>query len=143
MYGWEIKKGKRSICDHLNEAVNYIEHLQNRIKRLAATRAEFNINSTTGTDHGDTADGHSPSCLTVRPCCGGVQIVISSRGFRSTEDDLSLSFSVSRVLQVLLEQGLGVVSCVSSKGIDRLLHTIQCEVYPVAMACLECFNQTY
>lgn len=119
----------------MNEAVNYIKHLQSRIKRLDAKRAELkkcsNIISTTGTDHGATpgsSDGRSPSCLTVHPCCGGVQIVISSRGFRSSKDGLSLSFSISRVLEVLLEQGLAVVSCVSSKGNDRLLHTIQCEV---------------
>ncbi|XP_021827032.1 transcription factor bHLH120-like isoform X1 [Prunus avium] len=130
-----IKQGKRSISDHMNEAVNYIKHLQSRIKRLDAKRAELkkcsNIISTTGTDHGATtgsSDGRSPSCLTVHPCCGGVQIVISCRGFRSTKDGLSLSFSISRVLEVLLEQGLAVVSCVSSKGNDRLLHTIQCEV---------------
>ncbi|KAM1054516.1 hypothetical protein ACFX2I_001861 [Malus domestica] len=130
----EFIKGKRSISDHMNEAVNYIKHLQNRIKRLDAKRAELKkvsdlISSSTSTDDhgGESSYGGSPSCFTVHPCCGGVQIVISTAiGFRSGEE--GLRFSISRVLEVLLEQGLCVVSCVSSKIDDRLLHTIQSEV---------------
>ncbi|XP_048421714.1 transcription factor bHLH36-like [Pyrus x bretschneideri] len=130
----EFIKGKRSISDHTNEAVNYINHIQNRIRRLDAKRAELkkvsNLSSsnTSSDDHGgESSYRGSLSCFKVDPCCGGVQIMISTTiGFRSGEE--GLPFSISRVLEVLLEQGLCVVSCVSSKIDDRLLHTIQSEV---------------
>ncbi|CAN6565037.1 unnamed protein product [Malus baccata var. baccata] len=127
-------KGKRSISDHTNEAVNYIKHIQNRIRRLDSKRAELkkvsnlSSSSTSSDDHGGESSYRGLlSCFKVDPCCGGVQIVIGTTiGFRSGEE--GLPFSISRVLEVLREQGLCVVSCVSSKVDDRLLHTIQSEI---------------
>ncbi|XP_050263715.1 transcription factor bHLH36-like [Quercus robur] len=115
----EFIKGKRSISDHINEAANYIKHLEKKIKELSSARdvlKEFSNLSTT--DQGSTSQ---PSCFTIHPCCGGVEIVISS-GFREE------SFPLSKVLELLLEEGLTVLNCTSSKVNERFLHTVQCEV---------------
>ena len=112
-------QGKRSISDHINEAANYIKHLEKKIKELSSARdvlKEFSNLSTT--DQGSTSQ---PSCFTIHPCCGGVEIVISS-GFREE------SFPLSKVLELLLEEGLTVLNCTSSKVNERFLHTVQCEV---------------
>lgn len=118
----------------MNEAVNYIKHLQNRIKTLDARRDELKKfpKISTVTDRRCTTGislnsdkANLPSCFRVHPCFGGVEIVVSC-GFR--EDGLPF-ISISKVLEMLLEQGLTVVSCVSSNVNERLLHTIQSEVY--------------
>lgn len=115
----EFIKGKRSISDHINEAANYIKHLEKKIKELSSARdvlKEFSSLSTT--DQGNTSQ---PSCFTIHPCCGGVEIVISS-GFREE------SFPLSKVFELLLEEGLTVLNCTSSKVNERFLHNVQCEV---------------
>ncbi|XP_061996826.1 transcription factor bHLH36-like isoform X2 [Rosa rugosa] len=129
----EFIKGKRSTSDHMNEAVNYIKHLQNRIKTLDAKRDELkkfpkistviDRRCTTGSSL-NSDKVNLPSCFTVQPSSGGVQILVSG-GFR--KDGLPL-ISISSVLEILLGQGLTVVSCVSSQVNERLLHTFQIEV---------------
>ncbi|KAK9914152.1 hypothetical protein M0R45_037946 [Rubus argutus] len=132
----EFIKGKRSTSDHMNEAVNYIKHLQNRIKTLDARSDELKKfpKISTVTDRRCTTGislnsdkVNLPSCFRVHPCFGGVEIVVSC-GFR--EDGLPF-ISISKVLEMLLEQGLTVVSCVSSNVNERLLHIIQSEVNDV------------
>lgn len=118
----------------MNEAVNYIKHLQNRIKTLDAKRDELKKfpNTSTVIDRRCTTGSSLnsdmvilSSCFTVQPSCGGgVQILVSS-GFREEGSPL---ISISGVLEMLLEQGLTVVSCLSSQVNERLLHTIQIEV---------------
>ncbi|PRQ59968.1 putative transcription factor bHLH family [Rosa chinensis] len=140
----EFIKGKRSTSDHMNEAVNYIKHLQNRIKTLDAKRDEFKKFPKISTDvdrrctTGSSLNSDKvnlPSCFTVQPSSGGVQILVSG-GFR--EDGLPL-ISISSVLEILLGRGLTVVSCVSSQVNERLLHTIQIEVYQFWFRVLNCY----
>ncbi|KDP22360.1 hypothetical protein JCGZ_26191 [Jatropha curcas] len=123
----EYIKGKRSTSDHMNEAVNYIKHLQKGIKELKAKRDHFKQqNNLTGIPS-QIVSGSSSNCTSpskeviVRPCSGGIEIVLSS-GLR--EQDLTLS----RLLQVLLEAEISVVNCVSTKVNERVFHTIQAEV---------------
>ncbi|KAF2315719.1 hypothetical protein P3X46_023723 [Hevea brasiliensis] len=119
----EYIKGKRSISDHMNEAVNYIKHLQKRIKKLDAKRDELKQQSYLREIplQSGSSSNYSPSTgVIIRPRLGGIEIVFSS-GFR--EQGLTLS----RVLQ-LLESELSVVNCVSTKVNERVFHAVQAEV---------------
>ncbi|KAL2527164.1 basic helix-loop-helix (bHLH) DNA-binding superfamily protein [Abeliophyllum distichum] len=81
----EYLKGKRSVSNHMNEAVNYIKHIQTSIEELSMRRDEL-----------------KNSC-----------------------NSSSIEVSLSRVLVELLERGLNVVSCETTKVNDKLLHRIQ------------------
>ncbi|KAL5817725.1 hypothetical protein ACOSQ3_026103 [Xanthoceras sorbifolium] len=114
-------KGKRSISDHMHEAVNYIKHLQNKIQELSERRDELrrlsssSTSSTTCTASEYCAPSHEEDTVTVRPCLAGVEVVVST-------------VSLSRVLQVLIGQGISIVNCVSTRINEKLLHTLECEV---------------
>ncbi|KAK9292354.1 hypothetical protein L1049_020320 [Liquidambar formosana] len=119
----ESVKGKCSVSDQINEAANYIKSLQIKIQELRIRRDELKKLSKSSS-HGcrnQTSNINSPNCVMVRPYFCGVEIVISG-GFR--EEGLPLS----RVVEILLEEGLSVVSCVSTKANEGLFHTIQSEV---------------
>ena len=109
-------QGKRAISDHMNEAVNYIKYLQKKIKELGEKRNELKSLANSSSRNG------SGNFVTVCPCWGGIEIVISRDG----EEGVPLS----KVLETLVEEELNVVSCISTNVNGRLLHTIQCEVLP-------------
>lgn len=101
----------------MNEAVNYINHLQKNIKGLNDKRDQLknklSMNSSLE-NHENASSGfiiHQNS---------GTLIEIS--GF--SEEGVPLS----KLLQLLLEEGLQVIGCLSSQVNGRLLHTVQCEV---------------
>ncbi|OMO81020.1 hypothetical protein COLO4_23806 [Corchorus olitorius] len=124
-------EGRRSISDHMHEAVNYIKHMQNRITELSDRRDELKRKST---------NLHKPSSLTpensltecpeedrldsdhveVRACFVGVEVVINT--------GLGRGLLLSKVLDVLVAVGLNVVSCTSTNVNERVLHTIISEV---------------
>ncbi|KAJ0042380.1 hypothetical protein Pint_17330 [Pistacia integerrima] len=112
-------KGKRSISDHINGAVNYINDLKKRITELSAKRdklkkSDLSVSSPGGS--GSTND-RLPCCsVMVHPCLsGGLEVVISYSSFKEP------SLPLSRVLEVLLKEGLDVVNCVSTKVNDEML----------------------
>ena len=121
-------QGKRSISDHINEAASYIKDLQIKINELADKRDELKKFSKSTANFSLQGSGSSTNSsqpvgfFTIQNTCGGVQVVISTSCF--IEDGLPLS----RVLGLLVHEGLIVVSCVSTKVNGRLLHTIQSEV---------------
>ncbi|KAK4838017.1 hypothetical protein QYF36_010384 [Acer negundo] len=123
----ESIKGKRSICDHIDEAVKYINYLNKNIQDLSIKRDKLKNFIDLETDRLSNQLGNNTSsenCVSVRsPYCGGVEIVISCGGLR--EESCSL---LSRALQVVLEEGLDIVQRVSSQTDDGVFHTVQSEV---------------
>ena len=105
----------------MSETVNYINHLQKNIKELSDKRDKLKkklpINSTLESRQ----NKHESSGFTVHQnSSGAVGIEIS--GF--SEEGVSLS----KLLELVLEEGLEVVCCLSTKVNGRLLHSLQCEV---------------
>ncbi|KAL3341987.1 hypothetical protein AABB24_026152 [Solanum stoloniferum] len=121
-------KGKRSVSDHMHEAVNYIKEMQGNIKELEKQRDLLmkssplpNNSIRHGTENGSTDSRFTDCTVTVSPCLqGGVQISISV-------DCKGKIFPLSRILGELLKQGLNMVSCVSAKVDQRSLYTIHTE----------------
>ncbi|OMO89694.1 hypothetical protein CCACVL1_07698 [Corchorus capsularis] len=119
----EYLKGKRSLPDHMNEAVNYIKHLQKKMLKLSEKRDELKKLSSNSYGSSSSAleisqDSNSKgSSIMVRPCLAGVEVVIST------------SFQLSSVLQLIVAEGLSVLTCISTKvNTERLIHTIVSEV---------------
>ncbi|KAK8315041.1 hypothetical protein V6Z12_D01G212800 [Gossypium hirsutum] len=100
------------MSDHMNEAVNYIKHLEKKVKDLDAKRHELKRVSdlaSVGSRTKPAAASISHHCFIIRPCL--------------------IDLSSSRVLVVLVDEGLHVVSCFSTKSEEFLFHsTIQTEV---------------
>lgn len=140
-------QGKRSLADHMNEAVIHIKHLQTRIKELGSQRDDLKTQTSSWPDLRSTtalglsgnliigSSGSSSSLLSagncstsrvaVNPCFGGVEIVISCGAGDSLEQQ---GMVLSRLMQILLEQGLTVISCATTHVNKRLVYTIQSEV---------------
>ncbi|KAE8665498.1 putative Basic helix-loop-helix DNA-binding superfamily protein [Hibiscus syriacus] len=114
-------KGKRSMSDHMNEAVNYIKHLEKKVKEIDAKRHVLKrVSGSASAGSGKTRPA-SNYCFIIRQSFIGIEIM-----FRCAFDDRDLYLST--VLSVLIDEGLPVASCVSTKSGEYLLHTIQTEV---------------
>lgn len=121
----EYVKGKRSLCDHMNESVNYIQQLQKDIKELSIKRDKLKDMSSS-IAHSREAGRISENCFsgtfTLSLCRGGAEITINS-------GSVDEGFPLSRVLEILVEEGLDVVSCVSTQTNKKLLHVIKSELF--------------
>ncbi|KOM36032.1 hypothetical protein LR48_Vigan02g218200 [Vigna angularis] len=112
---------KRSMSDQMNEAVNYINHLQKNIKELSEKRDKLKKKVAINSSLESRENKHESCGFTVRQTSSGaVGIEISGL----SEEGVSLS----KLLELLLEEGLEVVCCLSTKVNGRLLHSLQCEV---------------
>ncbi|CAI0404047.1 unnamed protein product [Linum tenue] len=115
-------KGKRSMSDHMGEAVNYIKHLESNIGELSSKRDKLKRSSSSSAvdqqQHStNTTDQHS---VTVRPHSAGVEVVTSS--------DKGGGFELSRVVEAVIQEGFDVTSCVSTQRQARFYNTMQCQV---------------
>lgn len=112
----------KSISDHTNEAANYIRHLQNKIRDLSAKRDRLRRCSIGTSDH----KGSSGSTVISRPAIHvhafqtGVEVVVTTQ----EEEGLPLS----RVLELLMEEEVSVVTCALVTVNHALIYTIRCEV---------------
>ncbi|XP_059306856.1 transcription factor bHLH118-like [Lycium ferocissimum] len=123
----EYLKGKRSTSDHILEAVNYIEHLQKKVRNLEDNRDKLKkALSSSKVDYPKSgcstlSSESSRTIMEVRPCLDGIEILIN---WSVTNEGCCLS----RVLEILLQQGLSIVNCSCNKVNGRLLHSIRTEV---------------
>ncbi|GMY17415.1 transcription factor bHLH36-like [Fagus crenata] len=120
----EFIKGKRSASDLLKEAVNYIKHQTEKIQGLHVKRDQLKkpSDSTAFIRGNESSNNCSLNYVTARLCSDGVEIVMTS--WLREEGNLLLS----KVVKLLVEEGLSVVRCVSNKTNGRLFLTIQSEV---------------
>ncbi|KAJ1419167.1 Myc-type, basic helix-loop-helix [Sesbania bispinosa] len=114
----EYLKGKRSISDHMHQAVNYIKHLGNKIEELNNKRDRLRKLCNTGKMENSQA-AKQDVVVTVRSCWIGIEVVINT----AHEE----GFPLSRVLQALIREGFRVINCSSTKVKGRLFHTIESE----------------
>nr|POE50858.1 transcription factor bhlh36 [Quercus suber] len=119
----EFIKGKRSALDLINEAANYIKHMTEKIQGLQVERDQLkNLSNSTAFIPGiESWNNCSLNYATVRVSEAGVEILMSS--WLREE-----GFLLSKVLELLLEEGLSVIRCASNKTNERLFLTIQSEV---------------
>ncbi|XP_050266464.1 transcription factor bHLH36-like [Quercus robur] len=119
----EFIKGKRSASDLINEAANYIKHMTEKIQGLQVERDQLkNLSNSTAFIPGiEISNNCSLNYATVRVSEAGVEILMSS--WLREE-----GFLLSKVLELLLEEGLSVIRCASNKTNQRLFLTIQSEV---------------
>ncbi|XP_010536508.1 PREDICTED: transcription factor bHLH126 [Tarenaya hassleriana] len=122
----EYIKGKRAVSDHVNGAVNFIRDAQKRVKELSARRDE--LRRVMGSSHHESdpdqagSSGSGPASVMVQPCVSGIEVAVSS-AVTGPE-----ALPLSRVLQVLYAHGLDVISSLTTRVNERLMHTIQVEV---------------
>ncbi|KAI7728124.1 hypothetical protein M8C21_028626 [Ambrosia artemisiifolia] len=126
-------KGRRSMSEHMNQAVNYIKHLQQNIKRLNTKREELKKTCRSVTDSSSISKnniksetltvGCNRNLVTVTISCSHGEVVILIRSYTEQKGIL-----ISRVVEALLQEGLDVISCNSTKVNDRLIHSIQSQV---------------
>ncbi|GFZ02164.1 basic helix-loop-helix (bHLH) DNA-binding superfamily protein [Actinidia rufa] len=122
----EYLKGRRSMSDNMHEAVKYIRHLQKRVEELREKRDELTNTSDQVTENGGS------KCLASCVQESTVAVETSRTGVRVTGSiPLSRGVSVSIMLDLLLREGLVVVSCVSTNLEERLILSIESEVLVV------------
>ncbi|GLU20992.1 hypothetical protein SLE2022_371620 [Rubroshorea leprosula] len=118
----EYIKGKRAMSDHMNEAVNYIRHLQKKVNELSVKRDELKrVSNLRALGFKNETLNHS---FVVRQSCVGIEVMFHSQCYGELQ-----GWPLSRVVGVLVEEGLNVVKCVSTKAAEGcLVHVIQAEV---------------
>lgn len=116
----EYIKGKRSISDHVNEATNYINHLQEKLKQLQDKKAELMKVSNLSTNATTQNGSNIQPFVIVQPFPGGLEIVCSYSFNKCL-------FPLSRVLDMLLKEGLNLISCTSNMIEGRFIYTIRSE----------------
>ncbi|GFP98373.1 transcription factor bhlh120 [Phtheirospermum japonicum] len=121
----EYIKGKRAVTDQLQQAANYISHMQEKIEKMQMRRDKLK-KKMFGGDAEEPNKSNIRDCVKVSLCRGGVEILIGISSGNNNEE----SWALSRVLADLVGRPeLNVTSCVSTRASDqRSLHKIQIEV---------------
>lgn len=110
------------MCNHIEEATDYIKHMQKNIEELRIRRDKLKkickLSGKQVSTSNSTVSQDFPNRVTVNVVFDGLEILIAS----------SSELGLSRALTELLERELNVVSCVSTKAKGSFLHKIQAEV---------------
>lgn len=105
----------------MNDAANYIRHLQNKIRDLSEKRDRLRRCSIGASDHKESSGSViSRPAIHVHAFQIGVEVVVTIR----EEEGLPLS----RVLELLMEEEVSVVTCALVTVNHALIYTIRCEV---------------
>lgn len=108
--------GKRSISDHLEEIVDYVKDLRKDIEDLERKRENLKEKKNIAPSSSSMKSNDDEDRIIVKSCNEGVEISIKG------------GLSLSKVLKVLMKEGLIVNSCISSTVDQSLLHIIQSKV---------------
>ncbi|GAB4858695.1 hypothetical protein Ancab_010169 [Ancistrocladus abbreviatus] len=112
-------KGKRSLSDHVMEATNYINKMQKSNRELRGKRDALLKRSSNSADLSSARD-----CVVIQEACSG-----ESMGFKITIIGIrEESLHLSTLLNIMLEEGLDVVSCVSTKANEKWVHVVHSQV---------------
>ncbi|XP_019154778.1 PREDICTED: transcription factor bHLH120-like [Ipomoea nil] len=122
----EYLRGKRSISDHVREAVRYIEQKQKSIRELEAKRDKLKRDVISDPNKvriiSTRSEDTSPSIMVkIQSSREGVVEILINCG------PSKLGFGVSCVLELLHEEGLDAVSCFCCRVEGNLLYSIQAE----------------
>nr|XP_027102918.1 transcription factor bHLH120-like [Coffea arabica] len=113
------------MSDHVLEAINYIKHMEKNIGEFEVKRDKLR-NLTGESSNLDSKKVNETNSLsitfTVEPCSGGGFEILMKNYL--TDNNW---FSLSRILDVLLDEGITVVNCVCTKVNEECLYTIQTE----------------
>nr|AKN09569.1 basic helix-loop-helix transcription factor [Salvia miltiorrhiza] len=115
-------KGTRSASDQIHEATKYIRYMQNKVRQLEMKRDSIKKSPEYEKQGLLRERGSSskalPITVRVQRCTAGVEVLILAEG---------RSLHLSRILELLLDEGLNVVHCNCTKFDGRLHCTIQSE----------------
>lgn len=108
----------------MNEAVTYIKHLQNNIKELGAKRdllkkRSDNYSNLETPDDDESKQKSINFTVHEKNDVVGIEIISNFKDER---------FLLSKFLELLLEEGLEVVTCLSTQVNGRIVHSINCQV---------------
>ncbi|KAL2542005.1 Transcription factor bHLH [Abeliophyllum distichum] len=100
---------------------NYIRNLQNNIEELENKRDKLKNFSNDQNSKTGSCSNTLPVNVRVKSCTVGIEVSI-------TGDFLLEGFPLSRVMEILQEEGLNVISCICTKVEGTSHYTIQSEV---------------
>ncbi|KAJ8766185.1 hypothetical protein K2173_021702 [Erythroxylum novogranatense] len=123
---FEYLKGKRSISDQIQGAVKYLKHLEHKTRELNEKKEElrklcndYNIPTSSGSAL-ESSENFERDTLTVEPCLVGVEVAINTA--------YTNGFPLSRALELMIGEKFTIVSCISTKVNERMIHAIKAEV---------------
>ncbi|XP_016462318.1 transcription factor bHLH118-like isoform X1 [Nicotiana tabacum] len=118
----EFLKGKPSASDHLEQAMNYIQHLENNINDFEKKRDKLNLfaHYSNREDKESIHKYNLEEHVTVNSCQDGLEILIKNKFGKE-------GLPLSKVLEELMKRKLNVVTCVSTTVDETSLHKIQVE----------------
>ncbi|GAB4858691.1 hypothetical protein Ancab_010165 [Ancistrocladus abbreviatus] len=110
------------------EATNYINKMQKSNRELRGKRDALLKRSSNSADLSSARD-----CVVIQEACSG-----ESMGFKITIIGIrEESLHLSTLLNIMLEEGLDVVSCVSTKANEKWVHVVHSQVMQYALIFIE------